>query len=263
MARKYNQECVLAYALDLLGERWTLLIVRELFLGPRRFGDLHACLPGIGTNLLSKRLKELEEADLILATAKGARGEYRLSESGEFLRPMVRELMYWSIEYFMKRPEPSEPRECIFSNDLTPDSVALALEMFANKHVLSNDNYVLHLSIDDAPYTYFFMANEMTARRGQDAPAVVKASCDVATLMQAMRGEIYIDDTISKITSTGDASTLKHFVTSITPGADVAFEVSELIKARQYEAQKPAGLRTPPEAQQSAKEPIKQPQEVS
>ncbi|MBY0423020.1 MAG: winged helix-turn-helix transcriptional regulator, partial [Parvularculaceae bacterium] len=47
MSRTYNQECVLAYALDLLGERWTLLIIRELFLGPRRFGDLHAALPGL------------------------------------------------------------------------------------------------------------------------------------------------------------------------------------------------------------------------
>ena len=51
MTRTYNQDCILAHALDLLGERWTLLILRDLFLGPRRFGDLQAGLPGLGANL--------------------------------------------------------------------------------------------------------------------------------------------------------------------------------------------------------------------
>lgn len=235
MARCYNQDCVLAYALDLLGERWTLLIVRELFLGPRRFGDLHAALPGIGTNLLSKRLKELEEADLVMATSREPRSQYRLTEAGETLRPTLRELMYWSIEYFMKRPEHSAPRECIFSNDLQPDSVALAVEMFANKCSTPHDNYVLHLTIDEAPYTYFFMNGEMTARRGADTPAVARAACTVETLMKAMRGEIYIDETLSHITWTGDPGVVKHLVTALTPGADIAFEVAELIKRRERE----------------------------
>jgi hypothetical protein len=59
--RKYGQGCGTAYALDLVGDRWALLVVRELVLGPKRFTDLRDGLPGIGPNVLSQRLKELEE----------------------------------------------------------------------------------------------------------------------------------------------------------------------------------------------------------
>ena len=239
MSRTYNQDCVLAYAFDLLGERWTFLIIRELFLGPRRFGDLHAALPGIGTNLLSKRLKELEEAGLVLSAGDG-RNQYRLSDAGEALRPTARELMYWSIEYFMNRPEPSAPKECIFSNDLVPDSVALAIEMFANKSGIPHSNYVLQLKIDDHSYTYYFMNRELVARRGGDTPAVAKIETDVATLMQAMRGEIYIDETKKRSKLSGDMGVIDHFVGSCTPGADVAFEVAEFIKQRKLQKRPPS-----------------------
>ena len=63
--RAYNQYCALAHALDIVGERWTLLIVRELLVGPRRFKDLLDGLPGISTNLLSNRLKGLEESGVL------------------------------------------------------------------------------------------------------------------------------------------------------------------------------------------------------
>ena len=63
--RSYHQLCGLAYALDIVGERWTLLIIRELYAGPRRFTDLLAGLPEISTNLLTERLKSLEQQGLI------------------------------------------------------------------------------------------------------------------------------------------------------------------------------------------------------
>jgi len=62
--RSYQQNCPIAKGLDVLGERWTLLILRELIGGPRRYGDLRAQLPGIATNLLADRLRELEAAGL-------------------------------------------------------------------------------------------------------------------------------------------------------------------------------------------------------
>ena len=63
--RTYGQVCGVARTLDVLGERWTLLIVRELLLGPKRFGALEAALPGIGPNLLSARLAALAEAEIV------------------------------------------------------------------------------------------------------------------------------------------------------------------------------------------------------
>ena len=79
--RSYQQNCALAYALDLLGERWTLLIVRELLIGPRRYGELLDNLTGIGTNLLADRLRELQAQGLI--EKHGQR--YELSEPGRLI----------------------------------------------------------------------------------------------------------------------------------------------------------------------------------
>ena len=90
--RNYNQNCPIARGLDVLGERWTLLILRELVGGPRRYGDLRAQLPGIATNLLADRLRELEEAGLVDRTELPppvARTVYTLSEVGWHKVPPV------------------------------------------------------------------------------------------------------------------------------------------------------------------------------
>ncbi|MHA7871922.1 MAG: winged helix-turn-helix transcriptional regulator, partial [Hyphococcus sp.] len=221
MGRTYNQDCILAHALDLLGERWTLLILRDLFLGPQRFGDLQAGLPGIGANLLSKRLKELEEAGLLHGPAPGeTRGRYRLSEIGEGVRPAIRMLMKWSIHYFMEQNDPSPARDCIYSNDLQPDSVALAIELFGNHCPEPDLNYVAHVIIDDFPYTIYNMNGEMTCRRGADAPAVATLSADVATIMQAFRKELTLEEARARMTTTGDKKALNHLFSVIVHTAD-------------------------------------------
>jgi DNA-binding HxlR family transcriptional regulator len=99
MARKtYRQHCGVARALDAIGERWTLLIARNLLLGPRRYSDLLAELPGITTNLLAKRLRELEALDIVakelLAPPLGVT-VYRLTATGSALEPVITELGRW------------------------------------------------------------------------------------------------------------------------------------------------------------------------
>ena len=223
MSRTYNQDCILAHALDLLGERWTLLILRELFLGPQRFGDLQAGLPGIGANLLSKRLKELDEAGLIEAPGAGeSRGRYKLSPAGEGLRPAIRQIMCWSIDYFMMRPESSPAHDCIYSNDLRPDSVALAIELFCKPHPDASLNYVAHIHIDEFPYTFFYMNQEMIARRGADTPAVAKLSTDVETIMRAFRGELAMNEVKARMAITGDSKTVAHLLACIVHTKDHA-----------------------------------------
>lgn len=96
--RSYDQHCGLARALDVIGERWTLLVVRDLLLGPRRYGDLLAGLDGITTNLLAKRLRELTVAGLVekRPLAPPHSGEvYALTERGRALEPVVAELGRW------------------------------------------------------------------------------------------------------------------------------------------------------------------------
>src|SRR5256714_15633110 len=91
-SRSYDQFCGIARALDLVGERWALLVVRELILGPKRFTDLRRGLPGIGTNILAARLKELERADVVGRRALPppvAPTVYELTEDGRELRPSL------------------------------------------------------------------------------------------------------------------------------------------------------------------------------
>lgn len=100
-ARSYQQYCGLAAALDVLGERWTLLVLRELTLGPKRYRDLVDALPGIGTNLLAARLKTLEEAAVIRKATlppPAAVQVYELAERGEQLRPALEGLALWGLQ---------------------------------------------------------------------------------------------------------------------------------------------------------------------
>jgi DNA-binding HxlR family transcriptional regulator len=100
--RSYNQYCGLAAALDVLGERWTLLIIRELLVRPRRYRDLLADLPGIGTNLLAERLKFLADQGLVRQRDLGGgskRQVYELTPEGLSLRPVVLALARWGMEH--------------------------------------------------------------------------------------------------------------------------------------------------------------------
>ena len=94
--RSYRQNCALARAADVIGERWTLLLIRDLLVGPRRFRDLARSLKGIGTNLLTSRLKELEAAGLI--ERRDQQG-YALTSSGAALEPAVLALVRWGLVY--------------------------------------------------------------------------------------------------------------------------------------------------------------------
>jgi DNA-binding HxlR family transcriptional regulator len=95
--RSYDQYCGLARALDVLGERWTLLIVRNLLLGPQRYSELLRGLPGITTNLLAKRLQEMEAEGLIERTGRtgDATSAYRLTALGLALEPAIHALGRW------------------------------------------------------------------------------------------------------------------------------------------------------------------------
>lgn len=93
--RGYQQFCGLARALDLVGERWTLLLVREFLLGPRRYSELLEALPGLTTNLLAARLQSMEEEGFIHSTDVG----YELTELGASLEPVVMELARFGGRY--------------------------------------------------------------------------------------------------------------------------------------------------------------------
>jgi DNA-binding HxlR family transcriptional regulator len=98
--RSYQQNCALAIAMDRIGERWTLLIVRELLIKPRRFGALLANLTGMGTNLLTTRLQQLQADGLIEKCAPaGGHASYQLTAQGQQLEEVVSCLIRWGMQF--------------------------------------------------------------------------------------------------------------------------------------------------------------------
>jgi DNA-binding HxlR family transcriptional regulator len=102
MPKKYGQSCPVARSLEFLGERWTLLLVRDLLMGPRRFQDFSASLNGVAPAVLSHRLKVLEKHGIVsrrLYSEHPPRAEYSLTEQGQELRPVVRALGIWGARH--------------------------------------------------------------------------------------------------------------------------------------------------------------------
>lgn len=120
-SRTYGQFCGLARALEIVGERWALLIVRDLAVGPKRFTDLRQGLPKIPTNVLSTRLKELEQSDVVrrrVLPRPAAAVVYELTEYGRGLEDIVIRLGRWGARTL------GEPRQ---DEIVTPDSMIMAL----------------------------------------------------------------------------------------------------------------------------------------
>jgi len=138
--RSYGQYCSVAKALDAVGDRWTLLIIRELLLqGPCRYTDLRNGLPGIATNLLADRLHDLEAAGLVRreeAAPPVATTLFHLTEAGAGLEPALEALGAWGIRYMAEPAEDDEFRSHwftfpieLFLHDNAPDGPPLAIEL--------------------------------------------------------------------------------------------------------------------------------------
>jgi DNA-binding HxlR family transcriptional regulator/putative sterol carrier protein len=99
--RTYDDGCGIARALDVVGERWALLVIRELLLGPKRFTDLRAGLPGVSANILSQRLRELEESGVILRRQlepPAGSWVYELTDRGRGLEHVILDLGRWGLQ---------------------------------------------------------------------------------------------------------------------------------------------------------------------
>ena len=108
--RSYSQYCAVARGLDVIGDRWMLLIVRDLLLGPKRYSDLLDGLPGIGTNLLALRLREMEQAAILeraVLPPPAASSVYQLTEAGRALEPVILTIGRWGAR-FLGEPRPDD-----------------------------------------------------------------------------------------------------------------------------------------------------------
>lgn len=104
----YQTFCPVGSALNVVGERWALLIVRDLLLGPRRYSELLAGLGGIGTDILAARLRTLQEHGIVRRSGDGRGRRYELTDSGQALRPVLLELARWGADRLRLPADPSE-----------------------------------------------------------------------------------------------------------------------------------------------------------
>jgi DNA-binding HxlR family transcriptional regulator len=171
--RSYQQNCPIAKGLDVLGDRWTLLILRELIAGPRRYGDLRAQLPGIATNLLAARLRELEEAGLVdrdELPPPVARTVYTLSETGwRKVLPVVKAIATFGLD--MVEPDESA---------LTPLNGFLAGILLAFEPGVAGDVKTSYrIEIDDRRFEFAVDRAGLTAAQGSPAVTVTASAADL------------------------------------------------------------------------------------
>ncbi|HEX6048839.1 MAG TPA: helix-turn-helix domain-containing protein [Gemmatimonadaceae bacterium] len=171
--RSYNQYCGLARALDVVGERWTLLIVRNLLLGPQRYTDLLRGLPGITTNLLAKRLKEMEALGLI-EQGSGADGStaYLLTGEGQSLEPAIHALGRWGWRR-MGKPSLRDRRSI--------DWLLVALR----RRYRGGEPLAAQLEVDGAPYHMVLRGERAEIGRGGVPAADLRirgSAADIARL---------------------------------------------------------------------------------
>jgi DNA-binding HxlR family transcriptional regulator len=126
--RTYRHFCMMARALEVVGERWSLLIIRDLLLGPRRFTDLARSLPEITPTRLTVRLRQLEAAGLVERESPGGGREvwYRLTEAGHDLSPAVDALTLWGIEHALQPPLAGEP--------VPPEPLMIGTKVWLNRY---------------------------------------------------------------------------------------------------------------------------------
>ena len=174
--RSYNEYCSLAKSLDVVGDRWTLLIVRELMLrGASRYTDLRNGLPGIATNLLADRLRELEHAGLITredAPPPIATTLFRLTPRGDELRPVLQDLTRWGLPLMTEE----RPDDAVRSHwlawaleqmlvDLRPEASAVTIQL------LTGDQPILVETGDGTIHTRLGRAEDADATlTGQPRP---------------------------------------------------------------------------------------------
>ncbi len=162
--RSYGEYCSLAKALDVVGDRWTLLVIRELLLrGQCRYTDLRAGLPGIATNLLAERLRELERAGLVAredAAPPIATTLFSLTHRGRELEPVLHALGRWGLPYMVGGPAPGDafrghwlawPAQ-EFLHDRAPDGppVAIAVDVDGEEFVIDSSGGAISVRVGRA-----------------------------------------------------------------------------------------------------------------
>jgi DNA-binding HxlR family transcriptional regulator len=194
MARKrtVNDGCGIAHAADLLGQRWALLVVRELLLGPKRFTELRTDIPDISPNVLGQRLRDLEQAEILRRrrlAPPAAVQVYELTDWGRQLEPAVLALGRWASA------SPSFPRGA----QMGPDSLVLALKASFQPAKAQGLDATYELRLNEIPFKLAVNGGHLEAARGEveNPDAVVQSDPD------AIAGIVFGTDRLRRAVESG------------------------------------------------------------
>jgi DNA-binding HxlR family transcriptional regulator len=203
--RSYDEYCAIAKSLDVVGDRWTLLIVRELALrGPCRYTDVRNGLPGIASNLLAERLRELERAGVVAredAPPPIASTLFRLTARGEELRPLLEQLLRWGVPLMVEQ----KPDDAVQSHWL-----AAALELMLTDRRPGSSPVTLQLQTGDEPIVLESRDGAIHARLGTAANADATLAGPAKPILGLLMGRIGLADAQAKgLTYDGDPVALE------------------------------------------------------
>jgi DNA-binding HxlR family transcriptional regulator len=205
--RSYGQYCGVAHALELVGERWALLVVRDLILGPKRFTDLRNALPRIPTNVLSARLKELEEFGVVrrVVQPRPASGvAYELTEYGRELEDVILRLAAWGAKSM------AEPRS---EDTVNADGLILGLRAAFRPEQADGVRATYELRLGDVVVHARVADGRMEAAEGPAEDADVVIETDFA-FRRVMVGEVGADEAVEQglVRVDGDRALFRRFV---------------------------------------------------
>lgn len=213
--RTYDQYCGLAGALDLVGERWTLLVVRQLMTGPKRYTDLAEALPGIGSSLLASRLKQLEADGICVREhlpPPAASTVYQLSEVGDELGRALMPLIRWGLRHAV--PEQPGP-----DTQIGPDWVLLAFTYQVDPRALDGIDATYEFIVEGRP-AYLQVRDGRATIVPDEVDRKPKATItiDAATVAAIGSGRITITDALlaGRISVVGDRASVDDLLRAYT-----------------------------------------------
>jgi len=222
--RSYGQRCTVAHALDLVGERWALLIVRELLLGAKRFTDLRAGLPHASPNVLSQRLRELQDAAVIrryMLPPPASSWVYELTGWGRELEPVVTGLARWGAS------SPCLPAE----GALSADSAVLGLRAFFDPGDDPSWQAACDLHIGADRFTARVTNGQIQVEHGQTRHPDAIMEADPGTFAGFLGNPRALTDAVrsGRATVTGDADTAQRLIQAVTIPTPAASETPPVI----------------------------------
>jgi DNA-binding HxlR family transcriptional regulator len=212
VAKRFDQYCPMAHALTLVGERWSLLVVRELLKGPKRYTDLAAGLPGIGTNILAARLRHLEQAGIVRRhklPPPAASTVYELTDYGADLDEVLYTLARWGART-LGPPGPDD--------ELYPDWGLNAFPALFNADAARGLTETYVIRVDDDDFTVRLEDGRMHATMGATEAPDLDVAMDMETFHALATGDLEPQNALAtgRLRLDGDPATLARCFTVLT-----------------------------------------------